>query len=813
MKTGSVPVTAAAAALLGLLALGTAPSCGGGGDDDLEPGTISLLRRTPDFVVDQPGVLEPTDDRTFGDFGLDGWMGDGEDVATPRTVAWSSILNPQLRLPSIGTGNEVLRLDAQAPPGAELPVTVSVKLNDQVLGTVALGAELETHEVAVPVGAWIRGGNILELKADKMTEIARNRSWSLGLARVDYAKVRDCERTGDGWSLASESSLQFTIEPLGKTMLEIAGTTASEGRLDILFQALSGTDGSTRDLTDKRSVETTDGVLRVRSALPPSAGATLQIELRWYGKTPDVTFELETAKLYELEQPERPPIVFVSIDTLAAQNLSEYGYGRETTPHLSAILEDSILFENGRANAPWTVPSYMSQFTGLYPRAHLLEIDPDRRGKSTPWEQERIASNRWTLAEFLRAAGYSTAGWVDNPWLAKGFGFKQGFEHYDVSAAEIGLEDPDGGFQHIVDRAMDWLDDQPASDPKFLFLQAFDPHAPYHVQAPWDAAFEGDGVVENEDIRVGMQEPFGFGVAPSHLIWGYFEKPPFPETVETELFTTLYDQKILEMDAAFGELVDGLKKRGLYDDALIIFSADHGESTGAHNFYYNHALLYNDAIHVPLVVKLPGNEQGGRRISDAVQLVDLVPTVQEMIRPDVDGRLWHGRSLLPLLRGEELPDAPIFAEGRLMAAVSIEFQGWKVIRTIPVQSSYDTQLSHRLLDRERLGEIEPRLASGFPGMQAVTDILAENPEAKRFLTESLDRNVFEVYYLPDDPFEEHDLAAEKPEVITEAIELMRQLKQLGDHAQGLASDTTRSSVMTEADIAELRALGYTGDDG
>jgi arylsulfatase A-like enzyme len=640
-----------------------------------------------------------------------------------------------------------------------------------------------------------------------------NENVYFGLGRVAYSKERLLVQPGaQGLSLPPGCSVVYRLECLAESVLEISGQATGAGRLELGMRLVDPIRDDVREGTARTENFTAEnGPLEARLPLPPG-NDVVEIDLTWFSSDPSSVLELRRLGLKELPQARRPPVLFVSIDTLSAQHLSLYGYERKTSPNLEAFAKDCVRFANCRSNAPWTIPSYMSQFTGLYPRAHVIKATlGEGRLDPTPWETQQMAPSRWTLAEFFRAAGYRTAAFVDNPWLTRGFGFRQGFGEFDGAAADIPLMDPSGGIRHIVPRALDWLDARAKDEPFFLFVQAFDPHAPYPAAAPWNERFAGDGKIDPDwEIPVGRQQAFAYGCVPGHIAFELCEERPLPERLAVAPIATAYDQKIAEVDEALATLIAGLKERGLYDQLLIVFSADHGESTINHDFFFNHALLYEDVLHVPLLIKLPGQERAGTVVDSLVTLVDLYPTLVEFVRPGAV-RGVHGSSLLPLMRGAEQPPRIAFAEGEMMEQFSVEKDGWKLIVSKPLYGGNQTQLTHPRLDRKALGAISPELATGFFGNSEIAAIFEQNPKARRFVKDSLAGPFYELYFLPDDPGELHDLSKKHPGRVEELLAHITRFRELGERAKSAARFVAPPVELGSDDLEEMRALGYVGD--
>jgi arylsulfatase A-like enzyme len=789
--------------LRGLLALGVLAGCSER-EPELPSIFVDLLARSPDRIVDQPGELRPGAAH-WAAFAYDGWhLPDGE-----RSVAWAVARKASLRLPLLVTGDIPIELELQGPRAS---TRVKVALNDHELGEIEVGAELGRQIVQAPAAVWQRGDNVLSLQGSAPGQVA-DKNVYFGLARVAYAEARlRVEPSPRAFALPAGCSVAYRVEALAESRLALRGRASRAGRLELRMRLLDPTTGEEeRSAPPPESFAAADDGLELCRALPRGRGV-VELDLTWLSSDAGSSFTLERLGLEERAGVERPSVLFVSIDTLSAQHLSLHGYGRKTSPNLEAFARDAVLFRNCRSNAPWTIPSYMSQLTGLFPRAHTMTAPlGEGRLDPTPWETQQMAPSRWTLAEFFRAAGYRTAAFVDNPWLTRGFGFRQGFEEFDVRAADIPLQDPSGGLRHIAPRVLDWLDSRRKGEPFFLFVQAFDPHAPYHAAAPWKGRFDGDGRIdEGWELPVGRQQAFAFGCVPGHIAFELCSTRPLPERLPVAPIATAYDEKIAEVDETLAQLLAGLKERGVYDELLIVFSADHGESTVNHDLFFNHALLYGDTLHVPFLLKLPGQQHAGRVIDSLVQLVDLYPTLVEVVRPDAR-RAVHGSSLLPLIRGEERAGRVAFAEGGMMEQFSVEEDGWKLIVTHPLKGGNQTQLTHPRLDRGELGKIAPELATGFLTNAEIAAVFAANPKAKAFVKNSLAGPFQELYYLPDDPFERNDVAARHPERVQRLLAHAARLKEQGELAKSQAAFAVPPVELGGDDLEEMRALGYVGE--
>ena len=308
-------------------------------------------------------------------------------------------------------------------------------------------------------------------------------------------------------------------------------------------------------------------------------------------------------------------VLVIVVDTLRADHLPAWGYENGSTPHLDAFARDSIRFDQAFTNSSWTRPSFASFLTGRSPRSHGVMHKPDA-----------LPDEVVTLAEAYQGAGWYTGGFVTNYNVAPYFNFQQGFDEYrylepefvlgaDDAAAKLllvqtmrrviekvramrGVVEPGTAYQdaETVNRNVGaWLDRAP-SRPWFLFVGYMDPHDPYFVH-PYD----GTGYA-----RAAHQSP---------------------ELEEADELRGLYDGEITYWDEHFGRLVDDLKRRGLYESMTIVVTSDHGEELGDHGGFWHGTTLYDEQVHVPLLVKLPESRRGGTTVRHWVQSIDLMPTL------------------------------------------------------------------------------------------------------------------------------------------------------------------------------------------
>ncbi len=313
--------------------------------------------------------------------------------------------------------------------------------------------------------------------------------------------------------------------------------------------------------------------------------------------------------------PRRPNVLLIVLDTVRADHLSTYGYSKNTTPNLTTLAAEGVVYERCLSPGSWTLPSHASLFTGLYPRDH-----------QTTCELPRVLRRKYrTIAEVLAENGYVTVGFSNNAWLNAATGLQQGFvEFFDVwrerRSDGRSADGIDEGAATTNNRIFRWLD-RDTSRPFFMFVNYFEPHLPYRPPPPFDSKFV-DPIFDSNMVAKAR----GW-FHPREL--GYVLKVPGMEVTDSEfeVMHSQYDGEIAYLDARLGELVEGLRKRRLLDNTVVIITSDHGEHLGDHEMMDHKMTLYDALLHVPLVIRYPPSVHQGSRVSTPVQLIDVFPTI------------------------------------------------------------------------------------------------------------------------------------------------------------------------------------------
>jgi arylsulfatase A-like enzyme len=436
-------------------------------------------------------------------------------------------------------------------------------------------------------------------------------------------------------------------------------------------------------------------------------------------------------------------VLLIVVDTLRADRLQRTP---SETPHIDALLADSVVFDGARSTAPWTLPAMASILTGTSPDLHGFR----RVGEALP-------NGLQTLPERFSDAGYRTAAIGTNSVLLPGAGFERGFERYDFGPwprratwlgtpllERLGVRDGamrEADARELTDRACAWLDRAP-NDASFLWLHYYDPHFPYDPPAEFRPPGEPQRLTQGgyflpREVRTG------------HLV---------ADMAKRDRVRAFYDGEARYLDREIGRLVEHLKARGLYDGALIAFTSDHGEEFWEHESVEHGQSVYDELVRVPLAVKLPGSPLESH-VEAPVSNAALAATLLDLCRIESSGDAWLEPALLS---GDgaswtvRTPNAPtstalLFYEDRH----AIAFDRWKYIR-------WSVSGREELFDLER------------------------------------------------DPREARSVAAEEPERLAEGrAKLDAHLRETAQWREKLGLRSARASGAAAANAPDLRNLGYT----
>jgi len=298
----------------------------------------------------------------------------------------------------------------------------------------------------------------------------------------------------------------------------------------------------------------------------------------------------------------KPNVVLILVDTLRADHLGCYGYQHNVSPNIDRLAAQSKVFTRCYSVAPWTLPSMVSIITSLYPEVHGVKTEKDRLGdKGT------------VLAEVLRGHGYSTGAVVTSSFLTGTWNFDRGFDFFSKK--------PASGHSGVTSAAATYhgrkfLKEQ-AKTPFFLMMHYFDPHTEYIEHGKFDFT-----------SALGYKGPLEQGM-PIIDVWPLINKKLMTDD-DTAFLKALYDSEIAFTDACIGGLLETLKEMGVFENTLIILTSDHGEEFMDHGGLEHSRTLYEELIHVPLIIKMPNSSQP-ESLSIVVSVLDVFPTALDAL--------------------------------------------------------------------------------------------------------------------------------------------------------------------------------------
>jgi arylsulfatase A-like enzyme len=470
----------------------------------------------------------------------------------------------------------------------------------------------------------------------------------------------------------------------------------------------------------------------------------------------------------------QPNIILLMMDSVRAANLSCYGYHRATTPNIDALATQGTLFEQAISVGCWTLPVHVSLFTGLYPLNHGVTISKDA-----------LPPNFLTLARQLKELGYQTACFSNNAYISEANGLAQGFdtvedvwrishprgtrrtkmwklikhlEQYGRLAKPAirlaralqqarsilkGLRSRrDSGAQLTNEKIQTWLTEFRNPDASFfMFVNYMDCHEPYNPPYPYKQRFMPTrfspwrvaGVGTNKEVALRILEKRGQD--------------------DLKIIQALYDGEISYLDDKIGELVQFIESLGILDETVLVLTSDHGDCLGEHNQIGHRMALYEQLVHVPLIIRYPERFQPAVRVMQQVSLVDLYPTLLELAGADPSQANKNGfHSLI----------TPPAAEAR------------------------------------------PFIIAENTAPKSLNSVIARMIRTDRYKYIWKSNQQHELYDLVKDPGELANLVAVEPETARKMDEQLKAWKRsLGDHRIG-----TNQTEYDEEIVERLRALGY-----
>lgn len=387
---------------------------------------------------------------------------------------------------------------------------------------------------------------------------------------------------------------------------------------------------------------------------------------------------------------DRYNVLLVLFDTLRADHTQPYGTQVET-PHIAALAARGTTFLEAYSNASWTAPSVTSLLTSLYPSAHGVEGSPALHEEQR--SVTRLHPSLPYLPEILREQGYATLGTFGNSMFSPDFGYGRGFDRVFAYARDAAYFEtfatPDARADHLWDEAIAPFLGETTERPFFVFVHELDPHSPYE---PPPLFCERYCAGEKGDL-----DPFT-------IFQQQNERRAPLEPEQLEYLASRYDGEVAAMDRFLGRLLERLAERPGAERTLVVFTSDHGEGFAEHGSLGHGDSLFDELLRVPLVFSLPGVVAADHRVRGPVELVDVPPTILDLlgVKPP---SVAQGRSRLAELAGWETPvvATPVFARSqlyRMYSRDSVRLGRWKLIRRNR-SDSHRRRRTHELYDLER----------------------------------------------------------------------------------------------------------------
>jgi choline-sulfatase len=440
-------------------------------------------------------------------------------------------------------------------------------------------------------------------------------------------------------------------------------------------------------------------------------------------------------------------VILIVIDALRPDHLGSYGYGRDTSPTIDAFAKEGAAFINTYCTMSRSDGSMTSMLTGQFPHYHGVRL---------VWGNQRNP-NMTALQEILKSHGYAT-GCIRSPgYLHEGFG--KGFDDFDNFSWKVKdklkriiyKSTHPGNFLGVAAQrfgtAKKWITNH--MDRKFfLMVHSNDLHWPYPVPKPYDHIFDKEYKGEHDFATLCKGQ-----ITRGELIFG-LKKLPQPEVDHA---IAHYDGGIRYIDEHIKKLVEFLKEKNLYEDTLIILTADHGENFGEHDFFFQHgASLYETSLKVPLIFKFPKKIPADVKVHKRVQVLDIMPTVLDILGIPLVDKI-EGNSLLPIMQGKPSH----MRDFVFMESIEEHFPGNKRVYMKGVRGKWRAMI---------VGDWKI--------------IYVPHPE----------NNIYELYNLKDDPAEHNNLMDKEPKKAEEMKnKILDYLKSQSNEGDAHEEDLTQKS--------------------
>lgn len=464
-----------------------------------------------------------------------------------------------------------------------------------------------------------------------------------------------------------------------------------------------------------------------------------------------------------------PPqgVILIMIDTLRKDHASLYGYARDTTPTLSKMASEGVLFLDNISQATWTKVATPSIMTSLHPQSHRVFDAPDR-----------LSAAAHTIAEVYRENGYATISICSNGFTGRSTNLHQGFEEVHESGS-LNLQGSSKTSRPAIDHAVDWLDRHKDS-PFFMYLHIYDPHSNFEPRSPYNTMWADPKMKDEHEEQRKKALEYARGKGESRQ-FNHLPNPGDLEATGTDPKTWMeyekgwYDGSIRGLDSEIARLLERLRALGIADDTLIAFVGDHGEELHDHGLMGHGFAAYGEISNVTMMLHRPGALPTGVKVEATTRSIDLMPTLLSLSSlPIPEGA--QGRSLLPLVAAYQN------AAGDEALAKAAEL-GWETRPAVTEEHKRDL----------RDDKDDESFAIVFEGWKLIHN------------TKTVNKPEFELFHHSSDPFDAVNVAEAHPEIIEK---LKTELSYWRREVTDVALPEDSSEGLSSEELNRLRSLGY-----
>ena len=544
-----------------------------------------------------------------------GWQHDGVESGATVTVFRR---RARIFLPVGSEGASVIQLRAKAAK----PTALVLYINGKPMPDVRIGHSFSVATLSVPASVWKNGDNEISMRSASSVSVdwmhVGNVAEASQHGRILFPEVRSSDGKY-GMKLASKANVDWFVHVPTEASLVIGAT--GEGKVSVSIDA-DGKDASER-VDIKLSNKEKDRYVDL------SAFANKHVRLRVASRSSEIVIRRlqvvrESASATKAN-PIAKNVVVVLIDTLRASKLKMYyDKSRVRTPAMDEFAADAIVFEHAQAPENWTKPSVASVLTSLTPMTH--------RTKGT---SSKLPRSALTLGEVYQGAGFKTASFIANGYVSNAFGFDQGWDYYTNYIRER----RNTNASNVFGEAKKWI--KKNKDKRFFaYVHTIDPHVPYD---PPDAF-----------LKMYDAKPYAGQVKNrrTHLMMDDAKKNPKKYNFtrrDKQRIEALHDGEISYHDAEFGKFMQSLAAMELSEDTIVVVTSDHGEEFQEHGSWGHGHSVYQELLHVPLIVSWP-KAYAARRVIEDVSTMDIAPTLLQATGVAIP-EVFEGRSLIPFMKG------------------------------------------------------------------------------------------------------------------------------------------------------------------